>query len=265
MRQYSLSRHYGRAGRVSAILIILSALVLILASCGGGGSTSTLTPGTTATSALASSQVMTFPNVGTADVATMDPALGPDANSAVAVGMVYTGLVKFDKTLNIVPDQATWSISSDRKTYTFTLKPGITFSDGTPVTAQTYVYTLTRALLPEVKSGIATFFLGNIVGANDVANGKTKTLKGVQALNDTTLQITLTQPTEYFLDIMANSIAFPLNQSVINQFGQAKWPLDVAGNGVGTGPFMVKEWDHNVKMVFVPNPHWYGAKTKLTE
>ncbi len=265
MRQHSLFRHYGRARRTSASLIILSALLLMLASCSGSSPTSTLTPGTTATSALASSQVLTFPNVGTADVGNMDPALGPDANSAIAVGMVYTGLVKFDKTLNIVPDQATWSISSDRKTYTFTLKPGITFSDGTSVTAQTYVYTLTRALLPEVKSPIATFFLSNIVGANDVANGKTKILKGVQALNDTTLQITLTQPTEYFLDIMANSIAFPLNQNVINQYGQLNWPLEVAGNGVGTGPFMVKEWDHNVKMVFVPNPHWYGPKTKLTE
>lgn len=265
MRRHLLVRHDGRARRATASLIILSALVLILASCGGSSPTSTLTPGTTATTVLAGSQVLTFPNVGTADIGNMDPALGPDANSAVAVGMVYTGLVKFDKTLNIVPDQATWSISGDRKTYTFTLKPGIFFSDGTHVTAQTYVYTLTRALLPEVKSSIATFFLGNIVGANDVANGKAKTLKGVQALNDTTLQITLTQPTEYFLDIMANSIAFPLNQNVINQFGQAKWPLNVAGNGVGTGPFMVKAWDHNVKMVFVPNPHWYGAKTKLSE
>ncbi len=265
MRQHSVIRHYRRARRTSAILVMLSALVLILASCSGSSSTSSLTPGTTATAALASSQVLTFPNVGTADIGVMDPALGPDANSAVAIGMVYTGLVKFDKTLNIVPDQATWSISGDRKTYTFTLKPGITFSDGTPVTAQTYVYTLTRALLPEVKSGIATFFLGNIVGANDVANGKTKTLTGVKALNDTTLQITLTQPTEYFLDIMANSIAFPLNPNVINKYGQIKWPLQVAGNGVGTGPLMVKEWDHNVKMVFVPNPHWYGAKTRLTE
>jgi oligopeptide transport system substrate-binding protein len=246
-------------------MIMLSALVLILAACGGSSPASTLTPGTTASPALASSQVLTFPNVGTADIGVMDPALGPDANSAVAIGMVYTGLVKFDKTLNIVPDQATWSISSDRKTYTFTLNPGITFSDGTPVTAQTYVYTLTRALLPEVKSPIATFFLGNIVGANDVASGKTKTLTGVRALNNTTLQITLTQPTEYFLDIMANSIAFPLNPNVINRYGQANWPLKVAGNGVGTGPFMVKEWDHNVKIVFVPNPHWYGAKTKLTE
>lgn len=195
----------------------------------------------------------------------MDPAQGPDANSAVAVGMVYSGLVKFDKNLSIVPDQATWSISPDRKTYTFTLKPGLKFSDGTPVTAQTYVYTLTRTLLPEVNSPIATFFLGDIVGANDLANGKTKVLRGVRALNSTTLQITLIQPAEYFLDIMANSIAFPLNENVINKYGEKHWSENVAGNGAGTGPFMVKEWDHNIKMVFVPNPYWYGPKTKLKE
>ncbi|GAC1565130.1 MAG: ABC transporter substrate-binding protein [Ktedonobacteraceae bacterium] len=237
--------------------------MLILAAC--GGSSTTPATGSTPTPTLAANQVLTFPNVGTQDIGVMDPAQGPDANSAVAVGMVYTGLVKFDKNLNIVPDQASWSISPDRKTYTFTLKPDIMFSDGTPVTAQTYVYTLTRALLPDVKSPIATFFLGNIVGASDVANGKTTVLKGVQAVNNSTLQITLTQPTEYFLDIMANSIAFPLNQKVIAKYGQVKWTNYVAGNGVGTGPFMVKEWNHNVKMMLVPNPNWYGAKTKLTE
>jgi oligopeptide transport system substrate-binding protein len=237
--------------------------MLILAAC-SGSSTSTPTPGTTATPTLAANQVLTFPNVGTTDIAVMDPAQGPDANSAIAVGMVYTGLVKFDKGLNIVPDQATWSISTDRKIYTFTLKSGITFSDGTPVTAQTYVYTLTRVLLPNTKSP-GTPLLANIVGANDITNGKTKTLKGIQAINNTTLRITLTQPTEYFLDIMANSIAFPLNQKVIDRFGAQNWTNNVAGNGVGTGPFMVKEWDHNVKMVLVPNPHWYGARTKLTE
>jgi oligopeptide transport system substrate-binding protein len=266
VRQHSLFRRFGRPKRSSSTtLVILSMFMLILASCGGSTTTTTLTPGITSTATLSANQVLTFPNVGTADVAVMDPAQGPDANSAVAVGMVYTGLVKFDKNLNIKSDQATWSISTDRKTYTFTLKSGIIFSDGTPVTAQTYVYTLTRALLPDTKSPIATFFLGNIVGANDVANGKSKTLKGVQAINDTTLQITLAQPTEYFLDIMANSIAFPLNQKIINQYGEQKWTNNVAGNGVGTGPFMVKEWDHNVKMVLVPNPHWYGPKTKLTE
>jgi oligopeptide transport system substrate-binding protein len=256
---YSPKRHTRHR---SPWLLCLSILALVVVACGGSSTTSP-TPG--ATPKLAANQVLLLPNVGTSDVATMDPAQGPDANSALAVSMVYTGLVKFDKNLNVVPDQATWVISPDKKTYTFTLKPGIKFSDGTPVTAQTYVYTLTRALLPAANSPIATFFLGAIVGANDVNSGKAKTLAGVKALNDTTLQITLTQPAEYFLDIMANSIAFPLNQKVIDKYGQKNWPFQVAGNAVGTGPFMVKAWDHNVKMVLVPNPYWYGAATRLKE
>jgi oligopeptide transport system substrate-binding protein len=248
--------------RFPATLLLLSSLLIILAACGGA---TTNTPTSNGTPSLASSQVLTFPNVGTRDIGVLDPALGPDSNSAIAVGMIYTGLVKFDKNLNVVPDQATWVISPDNKVYTFTLKQGITFSDGTSVTAQSYVYTLTRALLPEVKSPIALFFLGSILGSDDVSNGKTKTLAGVKAIDTNTLQITLKQPTAYFLQIMANSIAFPLNQTVINQFGQTDWVNHAAGNGIGTGPFMVKEWDHNTKMVFVPNPHWYAAKTKLTE
>lgn len=242
--------------------LLLSTLLLVLAACGGGGSTP---PRANGTPALASNQVLIFPNVGTQDISVLDPAQGPDANSAIAVSMIYSGLVRFDKNLNVVPDQATWTISSDEKTYTFTLKPGITFSDGTPVTAQTYVYSLTRALLPEVQSPIATLFEGPIVGANDVNSGKTKVLAGVKALSDTTLQITLTKPTAYFLQVLATPISFPLNQKIISQYGQMNWVNHAAGSGIGTGPFMVKEWDHNVKMVLVPNPHYYGQKTKLKE
>jgi len=248
--------------RLPATFSLLGALLIILAACGGS---STTTPTTSGTPSLASNQVLTFPNVGTTDVGILDPALGPDANSGIAVGMIYTGLVKFDKNLNVVPDQATWTISPDNKVYTFTLKQGLAFSDGTPITAQAYVYTLTRALLPEVKSPIATFFLGLIVGSDQVNSGKTKILAGVKAVNDTTLQITLTQPAAYFLQIIADSIAYPLNQKVIDQYGQTDWVNHAAGSGIGTGPFMVKEWDHNVKMALVPNPKWYGAKTKLTE
>ena len=251
-----------RIKRFPTIIPLLSSLLIILAACGGATSS---TPPANGTPALATSQVVTFPNVGTRDIGVLDPAQGPDANSALAVGMIYTGLVKFDKNLNVVSDQATWVISPDNKVYTFTLKQGITFSDGTPVTAQTYVYTLTRALLPEVKSPIASFFLGPILGSDEVNNGKTKTLAGVKAIDNNTLQITLKQPTAYFLQILANSIAFPLNQAVINQYGQTDWVNHAADSAIGTGPFMVKEWDHNTKMVFVPNPHWYAAKTKLTE
>ncbi len=238
-------------------LIGLCLLVLLLAAC-GGGSTSTST-------ARAVRQVLTFPNVGTQDIGVVDPAQGADSNSAVAIGMIYSGLVRMDKNLQVVPDQATWTISPDRKIYTFMLKSGLAFSDGTPITAQTYAYTLTRALLPTVQSPIATLFFGNIVGASEVSNGKSTVLAGVRAVSPTTLEITLTKPTEYFLQVMASSIAFALNSQFINHYGQGDWTNHIVGSGVGSGPFLIKEWIHNTRMVLVPNPHYYGKKTSLSE
>src|SRR5437868_4757801 len=214
-----LRRHF------SAMPLMLSILLLILTACGGSNAPSTTTP------TLASRQVLTMPNVGTQEIGVLDPALGPDANSAIVVGMIYTGLVKFDKHLNVVPDQATWDISSDNKTYTFHLRSGITFSDGTPVTAQTYVYTLTRALLPEVKSPTAAMFAGVIAGANDVNRGRSKEISGVKAIDDYTLQITLMHPTLHFLELLAKPICFPVNKKLIDQYGQSEWVNHAAGNG----------------------------------
>ncbi len=249
--------------RFRATFLFLSVLLIILSACGEGNTTDS---NAKRAPALASSQVLIFPNAGTQDIGILDPALELDANSAIVVGMIYSGLVRFDKDLHIVPDQASsWTISPDNKTYTFRLKSGITFSDGTPVTAETYVYALTRALSPELQSGFAQSILVIIAGADDVIRGKTKFLRGVKALNDNTLQITLTQPAAYFLQLLATSFCFPVNQKIISQYGQKDWVNYTAGNGIGTGPFMIKEWVHNVKMALVPNPHWYGAKTKLTE
>ncbi|WP_052890641.1 peptide ABC transporter substrate-binding protein [Thermogemmatispora carboxidivorans] len=239
---------------------LLWALAL-LAACGGGSS-----PSSSSQQPLAAGQqVLVFPNVGTKDISTLDPAQGPDANSALAVSMLYSGLVRTTADLSVVPDQATWQVSPDQRVYTFHLKPGITFSDGTPITAQTYVFTLTRQLLPEVKSPIASFFEGFIVGAAEVAAGKSRTLSGVRALDNQTLQITLTQPTPFFLEVLTNPLFDPLNAVLVQKYGQANWTSQAAGNAVGTGPFMVKSWQHNVKMVLVPNPHYYGPKPRLRE
>jgi len=245
-----------RPGRF--LLITIGFSCLLLAACGGG--TSATASGTPATK-----QVLTFPNVGISDIATLDPAQGPDANSGIAVNMIYSGLVRADKNLNVIPDQATWQVSNNNKVYTFTLKPGITFSDGTPVTAQTYVYTWTRALLPSVASPVASLFEAPIVGSDAVLAGKATTLSGVKAVNNSTLQVTLKRPTAYFLEALTSSLFFPLNKKVINQYGQKNWVRNAAGNAVGTGPFMVKTWQSGVKMVFTPNPHYYGNKTRLQE
>jgi len=260
MYHYARKLHRLRTHRQpTALFLFLALLSVLVAACGGSAST----PANG--SNLAPKQVLIFPNVGITDIGVLDPALGPDANSALAINMIYSGLVRTDKSLNVIPDQATWHISDDKKTYTFNIKSGITFSDGTPVTAQSYVYTWTRALLPEVTSPVASYLEGPIAGSDKVINGKSKTLSGVKALDAHTLQVTLSQPTPYFLEDLTTSIFFALNSKLIGQYGQKNWIQHVEGAGVGTGPFMVKTWNRNAQMVLVPNPHYYGNKTKLTE
>lgn len=243
-------------------LVLLGLLLLVVSACGDSNNT---TPSVSGTPQRAAKQVLTLPNVGTTDVNVIDPSQGPDANSNLADNMIYSGLVRTDKNLNVQPDQATWQASSDNKVFTFTLNPNVKFSDGTPVTANDYVYTWTRALLPKIKSPVASFFEAPIAGSDEVAAGKTTTLSGLKALDAHTLQVTLKQPTPYFLEALTNALFFPLNQHVINQYGEGKWTDNVAGSPVGTGPFMVKQWAHNTKMVLVPNPNYYGKKTGLTE
>lgn len=250
----------------AAHVVFFGVFLLILTACGGGeSSVSSNATASPTKPRLLTDQVLTFPNVGIADSAPLDPALVTDPNTELIVSMVYSGLVKSDANLNVAPDQATWQISPDNITYTFYLKPGIDFSDGTPVTAQTYVYTLTRALLPEVASPNASLFEGVIAGANAVMEGKTKVLAGVKALNALTLQIRLTRPTPYFLQMLTNPLYYPVNQQIVELYGQSDWPNHVVGTGVGTGPFMIEEWDHSVKMVLVPNPFYYGNRTRLTQ
>ncbi len=247
-----------RPGHLPLVAVVFS--FLLLSACGGGSyATSSGTP------SPATKQVLTFPNVGISDIATLDPSQGPDANAGIAISMIYSGLVRADKNLNVIPEQATWQVSNGGKVYTFMLKPGIAFSDGTPVNAQTYVYTWTRALLPIVASPIASFYESPIVGSDAVVAGKATTITGVRALNNTTLQVTLKRPTAYFLESLTNSLFFPLNKKVIDQYGQKNWPRNAAGNAVGTGPFMVKTWQSGVKIILVPNPHYYGNKMRLQE
>ncbi len=241
---------------------LLIIVLLLMAACGSGSSNPTAAA--SATARIPARQILTFPNVGILDSAPLDPAVATDPNTQLIMSMIYSGLVRSDFNMNVVPDQATWDVSSDGKVYTFHLKSGIMFSDGTPVTAQTYAYSLTRALLPEVQSPTASLFEGVIAGASDVLKGKTRVLTGVRAINALTLQITLTHPTPYFLQMLTNPIYYPVNQRVIEAYGQDNWAEDVAGIGVGTGPFMVESWEHSVKMVLVPNPYYYGNKPRLT-
>ncbi len=246
------------AQRLSLLLLLSCTLLLLFSACAGAAATSA------ANTTLASQQVLIFPNVGITDLPTLDPAIDPDQNALIVIHMLFSGLLKTDKNSQVVADQATWQISPDGKIYTFTLKPGITFSDGTPVTAQAYVASWTRALLPVLASPLALYLERPIVGALAVSSGRTQTLSGVKALNGRTLEVILTQPTPYFLASLTNPLFFPLNPLLLAQYGPQDWTQHAVGSDIGTGPFIIQSWQHNVAMTFVPNPHYYGKKTHLS-
>jgi len=241
--------------------LLFGLCLLALSACSGAatGADVSITPGP------ASRQVLVLPNVGIQDLDTLDPTQASDANSELAFTMIYSGLVRRTQDLAVVPDQATWTISPDRRVYTFTLKPGLTFSDGTPITAASYVYSLSRALSPALQASNAQLLLGTIVGADRLAAGTARTLGGVRAPDASTLQITLSRPTEYFLQALACPLAFVVNRRVIERYGTGDWSDFVAGNGVGSGPFVVKEWRHNARIVLVPNLYYDGPHTQLAE
>ena len=254
-----------------SVFFYFSLLLLVVVVTGCGVSKSGSRAASDAGSTPAPLQVLTFPDVGVTDITSLDPALGFDMNTSIIMNMLYSGLVRLDDDARVIPDQATWKVSSDGKVYTFMLKPGITFSDGTPVTAESYVYTWTRALAPNGGSS----FLPNrgslfalsleqpIAGARAVYRGDTHTLSGLQALDTHTLQVTLDAPAPYFLTSLTNPLFFPLNQRVIEQYGDQNWTPHVVNAGIGTGPFQVEAWLHNVNIKLVPNSHYYGAKTRL--
>ncbi|GAC1373202.1 MAG: ABC transporter substrate-binding protein [Ktedonobacteraceae bacterium] len=181
------------------------------------------------------------------------------------MNMLYSGLVRADKDLNVIPDQATWQISADHKTYTFTLRPHITFSDATPVTAQVYRDTWTRTLRSTHASPLLLALFSPIKGADDVHNGKTQTVAGLKALDASTLQVTLTKPAPYFLAALTKPLFFPLNQKLVARYDRSGWPQSMIEPGLGTGPFIVKTWQPTTQVVFVPNPHYYARKSALTQ
>src|SRR5437660_387089 len=123
-------------------------MAMLMVACGTGPA------GPTApTKATADKQILIYPQPGIADIKTFDPGLSTDAPSITAIDMVFTGLVQIDDKLQI-KDQlaASHSLGADGVTWTFKLKPGLKFSDGTDLTSADVAYSIDRALDPALKS-----------------------------------------------------------------------------------------------------------------
>ncbi len=240
--------------KTGAILTSGVALVLLLAACGGSGATNASLAGSGGVSKSAACQ-RTPVHGGNlvyerqAATLTLDPLNPKNGNGDIfAYNQIYSGLVRSDptgQTNNIVPSLAErWTISSDGKTYTFYLRPGLKFSNGQPLTAEDVAWTLNRFGNPKINSIMAA-----------VAGG----FGHASVVNNTTVKVTLTRPVAAFLYDISIWPAFILPKNLVEKEGAAFY-----NHPVGTGPFMVQNFVRGSYITFVRNPYyWESGKPYL--
>lgn len=178
---------------------------------------------------------------------------------------LFVGLVSIDDSGNARPELATSWETKDNKTWIFHLRPGIRWSDGTPITAQDVVFTWRRLIDPKTASPYASYLsTANVVNADSVLAGKLPPDQlGIKALDSQTLQVQLTRPMSYFLQMVAHSSLFPVSQAVVEKYGE-KWTQPQ--NMVSSGPFKLKTWTVNERIVAVRNAnYWDNSHTVLSQ
>jgi ABC-type oligopeptide transport system substrate-binding subunit len=206
---------------------------------------------------------------------TLDPAQVNDALSNDVSYMVYVGLVKLLPNGTVAPDLATWTVSKNHKVYTFTIRKNARFSNGDPVTAQDVKYSYTRALAKSTNSPISISYMGHILGATKLNNGKTNTLQGVKVLNSRQVQIFVDRPIAFFL----SATTYPTNEIVDPRVVAGKKPqtylTQTCSGNVGAGPFEFQCQNASTglssffpsgstpSITLVPNPYYYGRKPHI--
>ncbi|HLG61808.1 MAG TPA: peptide ABC transporter substrate-binding protein [Ktedonosporobacter sp.] len=238
----------------------LMLIAMLMVACGG-----TTNQGPTVTKATADKQILISPLSGIADIKTFDPGLSTDAPSITAIDMVYTGLVQLDDKLQI-KDQlaASHSLGADGLTWTFKLKDGLKFSDGTPLTSADVAYSIDRALDPALKSITSPAYLNLVKDSDQRLAGKVKTLIGDSLLtpDPQTISIITNAKAAYFLDALSYSCSYVVEKKLIDKYGNDKF-TDHLTEGGGDGPWTVSQYIHGKEIDFVPNPNYYGPKPLL--
>jgi oligopeptide transport system substrate-binding protein len=191
---------------------------------------------------------------------TLDPAISGDMSSHLYIMQIFSGLVRLDHELNIVPDIAdSWELSSDDKTYTFHLHENVKFHNGKDVKADDFKYSWERACDPETGSSTAATYLGDIVGAEDMLTGETEEISGIEVIGDYTLRVTIDAPKAYFLSKLAYPTAFVVDKDNVES-GDYWWR-----EPEGTGPFKLKEWQAGQWLILEGNQTYYGEPAKLEQ
>jgi len=192
------------------------------------------------------------------DPHTLDPAVSGEMRSHQYIMQLFGGLVCLDDNLEPAPDIAReWQVSDDGRTYTFYLRHDVRFHDGREVKAEDFKYSWERACDPATGSLTAATYLGDIVGVGEVLAGESKEISGVRVIDDYTLEVTIDAPKSYFLSKLTYSTALVVDRANV-QSGSKWWR-----SPNGTGPFKLRQWDENSRLVLERNELYYGELAKV--
>ena len=252
-------------------LLLASAMVLSLAACGKKTDDSTSTTGaagTDTTAAADGGESADGTQTGTAGEKILSVQIGPNPetidpalNSAVDGGNMllhsFECLLVVDKDGQLAPGQAeSWETSEDGLTWTFHLREGLKWSDGTPLTANDFVYSWKRVCDPMTAAPYAETVLGMVEGFDEAIGGDLDALK-VEATDDQTLVVTLSAPCSFFGSLAAFATLSPVQQATVEANGD-QWAVS-AETYVSNGPFYVSEWVPKSYILMSKNPNYWNA------
>jgi oligopeptide transport system substrate-binding protein len=175
---------------------------------------------------------------------------------------LYEGLTVYDAEGKVIPGAAeSWTVSGDGTVYTFKIRAGAKWSNGEPLTAEDFVFSMQRLQNPKEAAGYATI-LYPVKNAEAINKGQKPVEElGAKAVGDKTLEITLERPTPYFLELLAHQSALPVSKKSVETNGAN---FVKPGTMVSNGAFMLTENVANDHITVVKNPHyWDAANIKL--
>lgn len=243
---------------------LVASVLLALTACGGNSQTQTETTTGTATGTTVAAPTGKNDVVITngAEPESLDPNRTSDGASFNVLRQMFMGLVEIDDTGKTIPALATEWSNDNNTVWTFKLRDA-NWSDGTPITAHDFVYSLRRLSDPTTASPYGSYLVdGKVLNAEAVTEGKMPTDQlGVVAVDDKTLQFTLSEPVPYFADLLALPAVYALPQKAIETFGD-KWTDPT--NIVVSGPYKLTDWAVNSHIVLERNPTFYdNANTSI--
>ncbi len=272
-----------KGSKLRLFLATVATAGLLIAACGGNDNKTATTKDTggDANAAPADQQVLRLRIGG--EPKTIDPHLTNFSTETTLTKPLFSGLFTYDEKLQVIPNVAAemptvenGGVSKDALTYTIKVRKDAKWSDGKALTAKDFVYSMKRAMDPKLAGPYTSFYFA-IKGAeeyntalgtkdapknpSDADLAKLRDAIGVTAKDDYTVVYALKAPSPSFLSILSLWTAFPVRQDVVEKYGD-KWTE--AGNHIGNGAFVLKEWSHNERIVLEPNPNWHNGRAKLS-